>query len=286
MLRKAPAKINLGLHILEKRGDGFHDIQSVMLPIAWFDELRFSRSKEISFSSRGHDEGIDPDDNLCLNAARLLRPYAEGEGVHIDLNKVVPIGAGLGGGSSDAACVLMSLNEAWNLDLSKEELQKLALELGSDVPFFLEKTACIAEGRGEKLNPINLGSVFNLGLDLVVAMPKNEFVSTKEAYENIIIPDAPRKDIDSILLSEMPSEWQTQLQNDFELSVFTTHPPIFELKNYFQESGALYSSMSGSGASVFGIFESDKATTIVDNISEFSDRFVSVKLEGLETQNV
>ncbi len=246
------AKINLGLNILAKRPDGYHDLESCFYPVAWREILEIIPSKLLKFSSSGIDIPGDASQNLCLKAYRILSQDFDLPAVHIHLHKHIPIGAGLGGGSADGAFTLKALNELHALGLSTTELESYAAQLGSDCPFFIENKAVLAKGRGTEFEEI---STSLQGKSIVLVMPPIH-VSTAEAYSNIR-PRIPEKNIRSIIESLPLKEWKYYLKNDFEEGVFKVHPSIAHTKSSLYELGAVYASMSGSGAAVYGIFEGD-----------------------------
>jgi 4-diphosphocytidyl-2-C-methyl-D-erythritol kinase len=244
------AKINLGLHVLRKRSDGFHDIETVMIAVEWHDVIRVEPSERPRFTSSDHS--LSGDDNLCVRAAELLSSkMGIGAAAAIRLEKHLPFGAGLGGGSADAAVTLVLLNQLWDARLSKHELRSLAAQLGSDVPFFIDAAPALAIGRGEILEPLS-GYVFPF--DLVIALP-NERVSTAEAYSLVSPNDSNRPDIRKVVLSNDLERWSRELVNDFEEPILEKHPSIGAIKDAMLDAGAGYAAMSGSGSAVFGIFE-------------------------------
>ncbi|MBH83561.1 MAG: 4-(cytidine 5'-diphospho)-2-C-methyl-D-erythritol kinase [Flavobacteriales bacterium] len=238
------AKINIGLSIISKRADGYHNLESILYPIAWCDILEIIPSKQLSFESTGLT--IPGQDNLCLKAYELMESHYDIASVSIHLHKNIPIGAGLGGGSSDAAFTLMALNTIFELDLEKDQLKKMAAQLGADCPFFIYNTPSLASGIGEILNPIDL----NMSNYHLLVVKPDVFVSTSEAF-SFIEPQTPSLS----LLEEvkMPIEKWT-LKNDFEDRIFPHYPEILEIKKSLIQAGALYASMSGSGSSIYGIF--------------------------------
>ena len=260
MILHANCKINLGLDILRRREDGFHDLETVMIPVSGlFDVVEVERVEGVStFEQRGLVVDCDAESNLCMKALRLMqRLYGVGE-AKIALDKRVPFGAGLGGGSSDATAVILALNELYALGLSEERLVEVAAMIGSDTAFFVRNTPQLCTGRGEVMSPIELPLQ---GKYLVVAKPE-EGVSTKEAYSgvkpampSVRLADALRKPI---------GEWRAIVKNDFEKHIFESHPAIAELKRSMYDAGAIYASMSGSGSAVFGIFESEPELRLVD----------------------
>ena len=262
MICRANCKINLGLDILRRREDGFHDLESVMIPVSEiYDLVEIERVEGDSiFEQKGLVVDCDAEQNLCMKALRLMqRLYGIGE-VKISLDKRVPFGAGLGGGSSDATSVILALNELYNLGLSEERLVEIAAMIGSDTAFFVRNTPQLCTGRGEKMVPVELPLQ---GKYLVVAKP-NEGVSTKEAYSGVkpAIPQVRLADA----LQRPIEEWQGVVKNDFEPHIFEAHPAIAELKKTMLDAGAIYASMSGSGSAVFGIFDEAVALELGDDI--------------------
>lgn len=249
----APAKINLGLHVLRRRPDGFHDVETVMLPIGWRDTLTVVPARPFRFTCS--DASLPTDGrNLCVRAAEALAAAAgvEPRG-HLHLDKHIPHGAGLGGGSSDAAHALRLLAEFWGLAPEPGELHGLAAALGSDVPFFLLDEAMIATGRGERLAPL-ASEPYRLPYALTVVMPPVR-VSTAEAYGLVRPNDRARPDLGAIVRSNDLEWWRRELVNDFEAPVAARHPEIRAARQRLQEAGAGFVAMSGSGAAVFGVFE-------------------------------
>ena len=242
-------KINLGLHVLSKRSDGYHNIETCFYPVQRTDILEVIPSDKFSFTQSGLKVDSQEEDNLCVKAFRLFqREFGIGE-VKIHLHKIVPMGAGLGGGSSDAAFTLRLLNQVFDLKLSVEELKRLASTLGSDCSFFMEDQPMIGTDRGEVLAP---AAISLKGYHLALVKP-DIHVSTAEAYSGIE-PKQPENSIQEILKFPVP-EWKERLTNDFEKSIFKKYPAIKDVKENLYSLGAIYSSMSGSGASVFGVFE-------------------------------
>lgn len=240
-------KINLGLRVTNKREDGFHDIDTIMYPLPFHDILEILPSNTLKFTTHGIPIPGDSSQNLCLKAYHLLQFDYNLPPVHIDLRKQIPIGAGLGGGSADAAFTLIALNKLFTLGLSIEQLESYASQLGSDCAFFIQNRPAHATGRGELLSPISL----NLkGYFLLLIHPEIH-VSTADAYGSII--PAPAPSVQEIINQPMEL-WQEQLINDFETPIFKLHPTIEAIKSDLYQKGASYASMSGSGSSVFGIF--------------------------------
>lgn len=244
-----------------------------MLAIDWHDELSIEPATEIAFSISGHGEGIDLKKNLCTKAALLMMDrYENAKAVSIHLDKQIPIGAGLGGGSSDAASVLVAMNEIWDLGASTDDLRELAAELGSDVAFFIESSPAMAGGRGEVLSDLDIPCLGNGEFEICICMPRDVFVSTAKAYADLIPSGKSRPDITQ-LLKQKPMFWWPDLVNDFEMSVGQSHPVIMEIKQWMQRCGAEYASMTGSGAAVFGIFEKGRTEKVLKGIDQYSDRY-------------
>ena len=244
------AKINLGLNIIEKRTDGYHNIESCFYPIPLTDALEVIESDKLSFTSSGIPIPGDPESNLCLKAYHLLKKHYDLPLVEIHLHKNIPIGAGLGGGSSDGAFMLKLLNEKFELGIDNPALEKLAGELGSDCPFFIENKPVFVEGKGNVFSPVEVSLK---GKYLVLVMP-DVHVSTAQAYAGIT-PQQPEAGLKEILEQKPMKRWQDLVKNDFEESVFAKHPELERIKNQLIEEGAIYASMTGSGAAVFGVFE-------------------------------
>jgi 4-diphosphocytidyl-2-C-methyl-D-erythritol kinase len=259
MILRANCKINIGLDVLRRREDGFHELSTVMYPVqGLYDTLTVVRSEEMIFKQTGICVDCPTEKNLCVKAARLMqRCYGVGN-VAITLDKRVPFGAGLGGGSSDATAVILAMNELFDLSLSEQELTTRAAELGSDTAFFVRNTPQLCTGRGEKMTPIELPLQ---GKYLVLVKPA-EGVSTKEAYSGVK-PALPAVRLAEALQRPM-GEWREVVKNDFEKHIFEAHPAIAKLKNAMYDAGAVYASMSGSGSAVFGIFDEEPKLNVVD----------------------
>ncbi len=253
MILKANCKINLGLNILRRREDGFHDLETVMMPVSnAYDVVEVERVEGPStFEQCGIVVDCNVEDNLCMKALRLMqRLYCVGE-VRIRLDKRVPFGAGLGGGSSDATAVILALNQLFALGLSEEKLVEVAAMIGSDTAFFVRNTPQLCEGRGELMSPIQLQLE---GKYLAIAKPE-ESVSTKEAYAGVK-PSVPSVRLAEVLQRPI-DEWREVVVNDFEGHILVAHPAIAALKQAMYDAGAIYASMSGSGSAVFGIFDDE-----------------------------
>lgn len=246
-------KINLGLHILQKRNDGFHNLETIFYPLALQDGLEiiqnFSSYKtEAELTNTGFTISLE-EDNICLKAYYLLKKdFPQIPAIKLHLHKTVPVGAGLGGGSADGAFTLCLLNKKFNLQLTKQQLLTYALQLGSDCPFFILNKPCYATGRGEKLEEIDL----DLTSYKIILVNPQIHINTGWAFSQIT-PSPHRKSLKEI--KNLPvSEWKKNMQNDFEELVFSKHPEIKKIREELLHQGAVYASMSGSGATVYGLF--------------------------------
>ncbi len=253
MITFPKAKINLGLRVTAKRPDGYHDIETIFYPAGLSDALEF-----VVLPGRTEDEiavtGLEirtrHENNLVIKAIRRLREGHTFPVLKIHLHKAIPSGAGLGGGSSDAACMLKAINKCLHLNMSLQELKGIALDIGSDCPFFIDCVPSVATGRGEILKPVR--SVLE-GYHLILVKPRIS-ISTKEAYFNTHA-SAPAGILEELIILPI-KKWKKLIVNDFEDYAFRLYPEIGDLKNSLYRSGALYSSMSGSGSAVYGIFDS------------------------------
>lgn len=250
------AKINIGLHILGKREDGFHDIETIMYPIGWKDSLEILEANETSFHFHGLPIPIGGI-NSCESAYRLLRKEHDLPPLEVHLTKGIPTGAGLGGGSADAAFMLKAINEHFNLEIPSIQLESHAGQIGSDCAFFIQNKTATSSGKGEILtsNTLDLS-----GLKIVVVYP-GVHISTAVAYQSAnhsgpLASDPIKRD--------NIADWADLINNDFEVFAFSEHPEIKQVKDEMIEEGALYSSMSGSGSAVFGIFNDWPALTWPD----------------------
>ncbi len=242
------AKINLGLNITARRPDGYHNIETVFYPIPVKDALEIVAADADSFSQTGIPVDGDPADNLVIKALRLLRETYPIPPLEIHLRKAIPFGAGLGGGSADAARMLMLVNDFCGLGLPVNELERLAARIGADCPFFIRNTPVFASGTGNVFSPVNLSLK---GYYICLVKP-DVAVSTKEAYA-MVTPAPPAISLKEIIQRPV-SEWREAMVNDFEASIFPHHPAIAEIKDNLYRCGAEYAAMSGSGSSVFGLF--------------------------------
>jgi 4-diphosphocytidyl-2-C-methyl-D-erythritol kinase len=248
-------KINLGLYITRKRTDGFHDLETIFYPVQFNDALEVVHhpdANDIEFSSSGIGIPGDPSSNLCVKAYYLLKnDYPSLPGVKMHLHKTIPMGAGLGGGSSDGAFALKLLNEKFNLGISIEKMIGYALSLGSDCPFFIVNKPCIAKGRGEILSMIDL----DLSEYFILVVNPAIHVSTAMAFSHIqpSLPAVPIEDQVALPIDQ----WRSNLRNQFEAPVFKLYPELSEIKETLYNGGAVYASMSGSGSSIYGLFKEE-----------------------------
>jgi len=243
------AKINLGLNVLHKREDGFHELDSCMVPVPFVDVLEILPAEKFSFKSTGLEISGNTEDNLCVKAYQLMVEKYGISPIYMHLRKEIPMGAGIGGGSSDAAAVLKGVNELFNLNLSIEVLEDHASTLGSDCAFFIRNKIQFAKGRGELLSPSNV----DLQGYFVKIIYPGIHISTKEAFAGVIL----QKQLKSIYeIIESPIEnWKDELKNDFEPGAFLSHPVLAQIKEKLYVEGAVYASMSGSGSTIYGIYK-------------------------------
>lgn len=284
MITFPPAKINLGLNVVERRPDGYHNLETVFYPVRLTDALEVLPMHR-QFPTNGHYslaivnfpvEG-DPDNNLVSRAQQLLRKdFPDLPRVHAHLYKGIPTQAGMGGGSSDGAYMIRMLNEMFNLGLSQERMMAYAVRLGADCPFFIQDGPAYAEGIGERLTPIELDLK---GYHLAIVKPPIP-VSTKEAF-SLIKPHRPKKNCLDIVRQPMET-WRYELENDFEQSVFALHPEIGAVKKHLYDMGAVYSAMSGSGSAVFAFFRTKDIPHLymLDEEPDFKDMYTQIVSVG------
>jgi 4-diphosphocytidyl-2-C-methyl-D-erythritol kinase len=263
------AKINIGLNIIAKRDDGFHDIQSVFYPVNLCDALEVVESTEtgaerFAFSSSGIEIPGDATDNLCYFAYHLVSQDYPLPNVKVHLHKHIPIGAGLGGGSSDAAFFIKLLNDKFELGISWGEMHNYARQLGSDCSFFISNKPAFAEGRGDEYESMKL----DLSAYFVVLVYPQIHINTAKAYSGVK-PKHPSRSLENDILNLPIGDWKGLVHNDFEDSVFLQFPEIKSIKEKLYSHGAVYAAMSGSGSTVFGIFEKE-----TEMKKEFGDCFV------------
>lgn len=249
MINFPNCKINLGLQVLDKRPDGYHDLCTIFYPLAVRDVLEAISAAETTITVTGIPVDGDPEKNLCIKAWQLLKnDYPDLSPVSIHLHKIIPMGAGLGGGSADGAFMLQLLNRKYQLNIPTEKLMEYALQLGSDCPFFLHNKPCIATGRGETLTPVEL----NLTNYSFLLVHPGIHVNTGWAFSQIS-PAAANADLAAIIQQPV-EQWRDQLVNDFEAPVCKHFPEMQAIKDKLYNAGAIYASMTGSGSCFFGIF--------------------------------
>lgn len=260
-------KINLGLRVLRKRADGYHDLETVFYPIPFNDVIEVIRTEQqpVQFTTSGIAVDVAPEQNLCMKAYALLKQLFDLPPFQLHLHKSIPSGAGLGGGSADAAFTLRLLNNKFNLGLSNERLLDLALQLGSDCPFFIINKPCFATGRGQLFEPVDLLKLKDYKLVMVTP---GVHVSTAWAFGCLKIKDhgLSVKEV----IAQPVETWKNNLVNDFEDVVFEEYPVIRGIKDSLYENGAIYASMSGSGSAVFGLF----------------DKNIEIKMDGVRVFNL
>ena len=259
------AKINIGLNILRRRPDGYHDISTVMYPVEWCDVLEIMPSETTRLSTSGRVIDCIPEKNLVIKALHAVENYCR---LNLDcdiyMHKTIPDGAGLGGGSSDAAFMVKLLDETFELELTETDMLKICSTIGADCPFFIKNTPVLATGIGEILTPIELDLT---GWKILIVKPK-ESISTAQAYAGVT-PTEP--DFNLAQAIEKPvTEWENLIVNDFEPVVYKHHPEFLDIKEHLYRDGAVYASMSGSGSAFYGLFNPD-----ADNVAELSSMYSS-----------
>lgn len=264
------AKINLGLGVVSKRDDGFHNISSLLYPIPYYDILEFLPSNSYKLNSFGLGSEILEKDNLVTRAWILMHQNYGIPTLHIKLLKQIPIGSGLGGGSSDAAFFIKSVNQYFELNLSNDELHKIASQIGSDCPFFIQNKPLMVSEKGDLIKTVD----FSLNDKFVVLVMPGINISSKEMYTKVIpsIPEIPIFDI----LKQPIETWPENLINDFEKSLFDFYPEMSETKSVLYQKGALYASLTGSGSAFYGIFNENPGLSSTD----FGHAVHSMKLDN------
>ena len=286
MLLYPNCKINLGLRVIRKREDGYHDIETIFVPIyGLHDELDVRpnpnpspKGREFEFTQEGLTVDCEAEDNLIVKCYRLMKAkYPKVGNIAVRFKKNIPFGAGLGGGSSDAAHMAIALNELFELGLSQEQLAQVVAVLGADCPFFIYNRPCFAEGIGDKLTPIDLEMK---GIRIVLIKP-DEGVSTKEAYGGIKpLPEVAGEIQKAVAMMRQKCTEidDTIFVNDFEATVFPKHPAIVAIKKRLLDAGAFYASMSGSGSTVFGLFKDDAEGRSDARLRMLEEEFASMIL--------
>ncbi len=247
------SKINLGLNIVRRRTDGYHDLQTIFIPVGWSDVLEVvpASGAETTLHLTGNSCNCPTEKNLVMKALRAVENFCEKlPPVDIYLHKTVPDGAGLGGGSADAAAMVETLNNMFNLGLTRKVMSEICAKIGADCPFFIYRCPMVAQGIGTEMEQIEIPALRGLGI--IIAKPQ-ESVSTAEAYFGA---NPTQRELDFADMAQLPiRKWKDNFFNSFEESVFPAHPHIRAIKEYFYSTGAVYASMSGSGSAVYGLYE-------------------------------
>lgn len=251
MLQFPNAKINLGLQITEKRADGFHNLCSIFYPVGWSDALEIIPSDSFEYSASGIAVQGNAEDNLCVKVYQWIKSQFDLPPIKIHLHKNIPIGAGLGGGSSDAAFTLKMLNKLFELGLTAESMETFIKPFGSDCAFFIKNKPVLAIGKGDEFEPI----ILNLKGKYLVMVYPDLFISTKEAYSGIV-PKPSSHNLGEITSNSL-DKCNQNVVNDFEKHLFASYPILPTIKTQLYEMGAVYASMSGSGSTMYGIFENE-----------------------------
>jgi len=263
MLSFPNCKINIGLNITAKRADGYHDLETIFFPVSIKDAVEIIEDptalNEIQFSLSGNNLQVKDDENICVKAYRLLKKdFPKLPPVKMHLHKNIPAGAGLGGGSADAVAVLLLVNKKFNLNISERALNEYALALGSDCPFFILDKPCLARGRGEILTPVALG----LSSYQIMVVHPGIHINTTAAFAALNAGSfSPAGQLEASIKNDI-SSWKETVKNDFERTAFAQYPALAEIKETLYQNGAVYSSMSGSGSSIYGIFPKNKLIDI------------------------
>ena len=258
------AKINLGLNIVKKRADGYHEIRTCFVPIPWKDALEMVEAEKTTITTTGipiPDDG----ENIVMKAYHILKERYALPPVSIHLHKHIPVGAGLGGGSSDGAFALKLLNELFSLSMSEAQLSEVAAALGADCAFFIKNRPALAEGIGEKLSPLDL----SLNGKFLMVVNPGIHIATARAY-GMISPKEPLWNLGEILSEKSMDEWEGLVVNDFEKPLFEEYPELAAIKRKLYENGALYAAMSGSGSSIYGFFDEEKSIDFHERYQVFS----------------
>lgn len=252
MLIISNAKINIGLNVVAKRNDGFHNIETIFYPIKLSDAIEIVKNNDgFSFENTGLNVDVKSDNNLVVKAYLLLKKDFQLPDIKIHLHKIIPFGAGLGGGSSNASFTLKLLNKTFDLQISDNELINYAQQLGSDCAFFVKNKPVFAYEKGDIFEEIDL----DLSDYKIILVKPDVFVGTKTAYSGVK-PQKPKISLKELIKNPI-EEWKDLINNDFEQSIFKNHSKLQEIKNKLYKEGAIYAAMSGSGSSIYGIFEKD-----------------------------
>ncbi|MES2589993.1 MAG: 4-(cytidine 5'-diphospho)-2-C-methyl-D-erythritol kinase [Bacteroidota bacterium] len=272
MILFPPAKINLGLKVLNKREDGFHNLETVFFQIPFCDILEIVKSEKFTFKSSGLTIFGEEKNNLCIKAYELLKNDFDLEPVLVHLHKIIPMGAGLGGGSADGTYTLLILNELFNLNLSSEQLKEYALILGSDCPLFVESFPQYATGRGEVLEKINV----DLKGKYIYLINNGTHIQTKQAFENLKLNPNSEANLKQLVENDVLS-WKEELENNFETSVFPQNPELKSIKEKMYQNGAIYASMTGTGSTIYGIFEKKPESIFTNKQKNIFEKIVCME---------
>lgn len=260
------AKINLGLNIIKKRQDHYHELETCFYPVQWQEALEIVESEKTTVSVTGI-EIPDDGNNIVSNAYQFLKSDYDIPPVHIHLHKTIPIGAGLGGGSADAAFTLSLLNNLFSLHLNDKQLMKYAVSLGADCAYFIKNIPMMATGIGEQLTEVKI----SLEGKFILLVYPDIHISTRQAYSNIK-PKKSNTSIRQILAEKGMPEWKDYLKNDFEVALFGAYPVLLKLKKQLYNSGAIYASMSGSGSCMYGIFDENPQINFPEHYKTWSGK--------------
>lgn len=259
MVTFSNCKINIGLDIVARRTDGYHDLVTAMVPVPWHDVIEIVPADKTELICLGRKVDCPPEKNLVMKAYRAMEQRYDIRPYKIIMQKIVPDGAGLGGGSADATAMLRLLNDAEDLGLPTETIAEIAATIGADCPFFAYDRPMLATGTGTTLTPVYIDLS---GLWLLIAKPAGVSISTKQAYAGVK-PSIPNEPLDRLLRLPI-DQWQGRIKNDFEPSIFAIAPQVERLKREMLRAGAVYASMSGSGSSVYGLFPMEPSPELAD----------------------
>lgn len=264
MILFPPAKINIGLNVVERRADGYHELETIMAAIPLYDVLEIIPSKTFKWQQSGLLIDETSDSNLCIRAYQLIQQEYSIAPIYMHLRKCIPMGAGLGGGSADAAYVIRGLNQLFELNISIAKQKELAATLGSDCAFFIEDGPQLAVGRGEILSP----QFLNLSGYHILLVKPNIHINTAQAYNGVHI-SGDKGSLSQLVQADVTS-WKQTIKNDFEQHIFNLHPVLNEIKDTLYSYGAVYASMSGSGSTMYGLFKEKPQEIAISDATVFS----------------
>lgn len=278
MIFYSPAKINLGLQVLDKRSDGYHNLKSLFLTVDWQDTIEINPAKSFNFVQTGLKIPLEKEtDNLVLRAFKLLQADYKISDCYIHLHKIIPLGSGLGGGSSNGTTTLLALNNIFQLNLGREKLCYYAAQLGSDCPFFVEKVPQIVTGRGDILKPhlFEEAQISQLKKIIILIIIPSVAINTAWAFKNML-PSASVGLLDQDYRRPIQL-WKGNISNDFESIIFKHHPELKEIKIDLYEAGASYASLTGTGSAVYGFFEKAINLDKFQNYKFWQGRFLNLE---------